>query len=40
MNKTYLKRSKLERDDEERRAMVRDGKKSLIDKHKCEEPDG
>jgi protein-arginine kinase activator protein McsA len=40
INKTYLSRSKLERDEEERRAVVRDEKKSLSNKHKCEEAEG
>jgi len=37
INKTYLSRSKLERDEEERRAVVRDETNNLSDKHKCEE---
>ncbi|CAK9858848.1 unnamed protein product [Sphagnum jensenii] len=40
VNKTYLQRRKLERDEEERRAVVRDEKKNLSDKHKCEEAEG
>jgi protein-arginine kinase activator protein McsA len=40
INKTYLQRSKLERDEEERRAVVRDERKNLSDKHKCEEAEG
>jgi hypothetical protein len=40
MNKTYLSRSKLERDEEERRTVVRDEKNNLSDKHKCEEAGG
>jgi hypothetical protein len=37
INKTYLSRSKLERDEEERRAVVRDETNKLSDKNKCEE---